>query len=225
MTPKLVVFDIAGTTLNDSEDTVSAAFTRAIEEHNINIGNHDIRWVMGYRKIEAIEMLLTASGITADTHIIKSIHDRFIQILNTHYASCELAEYEGISELFSSLHDSGVKVAINTGFSDSTTAIIVERLGWIKRGLVDATISSNQVPQGRPHPDMIQSLMQQFDISSPRSVAKVGDTPSDLLEGKNTGCGLTIGVLYGTHSRDELEQHPHDHLVSSVAELHKLLVH
>ena len=55
MKPKLVVFDIAGTTLNDREDTVSSAFLQAIQEQELTIGDNDIRWVMGYRKIEAIE--------------------------------------------------------------------------------------------------------------------------------------------------------------------------
>lgn len=224
MTAKLIVFDIAGTTLNDHEDTVSSAFLQAIKEHGIDIGSDDIRWVMGYRKIEAIEMLLDSAGISIDNDKIIAIHDRFIYILNDHYASAEIAEYDGISDLFQSLNEAGIKVALDTGFSNSTTSVIADRLNWLKSGLVNATISSDEVPQGRPHPDMIQSLMKKFGITNAKDVIKVGDTPSDLMEGKNAGCGLTIGVTYGTHSADELESHPHDRLVSSVEELSQILL-
>lgn len=224
MKPKLVVFDIAGTTLNDREDTVSSAFLQSIQEHKITIGDNDIRWVMGYRKIEAIEMLLEAAGIEVSQEKIASIHNRFIDILNEHYQQAAISEYEGISGLFAALRQEGIRVALDTGFSAATTSVITERLGWIKDGLVDGVISSDQVDQGRPHPDMIQALMHQFHIHNPIDVAKVGDTPSDLLEGKNTGCGMTIGVTYGTHSREELEQHPHDHIVESVDELKAILL-
>jgi len=224
MKPKLVVFDIAGTTLNDREDTVSSAFLQAIQEQELTIGDNDIRWVMGYRKIEAIEMLLEAASIAVSKEKIEQIHNRFIEILNQHYRQATIREYDGISALFSELRQEGIRVALDTGFSAATTSVITDRLGWLRDGLVDAIISSDQVGQGRPHPDMIQALMQQFHIQNPIDVAKVGDTPSDLLEGKNSGCGMTIGVTYGTHTREELEQHPHDHIVSSVDELKSLLL-
>jgi phosphonatase-like hydrolase len=224
MKAKLVVFDIAGTTLNDREDTVSAAFLKAIDEHGIDIGNTDIRWVMGYRKIEAIEMLLESAGIEANQEKVKHIHDRFIDILNDHYSAATISEYAGISKLFETLHENGIKVALDTGFSASTTAVIVDRLGWMQKGLIDATVSSDEVDQGRPYPDMVHHLMSKFGINNPKDVIKVGDTPSDLMEGKNVGCGLTIGVTYGTHSKEELQVHPHDYLVSSVEELSKLIL-
>lgn len=224
MTPKLVVFDIAGTTLNDQEDTVSAAFLQSIKEHGIDIGNNDIRWVMGYRKKEAIHMLLEAAGIEEQEETVQSIHDRFIDILNTHYTEVPLSGFPGILDLFRSLNKAGIKVALDTGFSSTTTSVIVNKLGWLNSGLVDATISSDQVVQGRPHPDMIRSLMKQLGIEHSKDVVKVGDTPSDLMEGKNAGCGLIIGVTYGTHTREELEGHPHDFLVSSVKELSQIIL-
>jgi len=79
------------------------------------------------------------------------------------------------------------------------------------------------VPRGRPHPDMIQLLMSRFEIRDPKEVAKVGDTPADLEEGTNAGCGLVIGVTQGTHSRTQLEEYPHTHLIDSVADLFQVL--
>ena len=89
--------------------------------------------------------------------------------------------------------------------------------------MVDATISSDEVARGRPYPDMIRELMRRFAITDPKRVAKVGDTPADLEEGHNAGCGLVVGVTEGTHSRDQLEPHPHTHLISTVADFPGLL--
>jgi Predicted phosphatases len=89
--------------------------------------------------------------------------------------------------------------------------------------LIDASVTSDEVDRGRPHPDMIRRLMLKLDFTDPRRIAKVGDTPADLLEGKNAGCGLVIGVTQGSCARDQLERFPHDYLIGSVAELPELL--
>jgi phosphonatase-like hydrolase len=224
MNIKLAVFDIAGTTMDDKEDSVAHAFQQVIQENGLKIENQDIRWVMGYRKIEAIRMLMDHYDMKIpDTEIIR-IHNRFIEILNDYYRTEPINEFEGISSLFKSLKQNNIKVSINTGFSRSTTDIILSRLGWVKNELVDFSIASDEVEYGRPHPDMIEKIMAHFSIQSSKSVAKIGDTPSDLLEGKNADCGLTIGVLYGTHTQSELEKYPHDSLVESVSDLKNLLL-
>ena len=46
--------------------------------------------------------------------------------------------------------------------------------------------------------------MQLTGIVDPEEVAKIGDTPADIEEGRAAGCGLVVGVTYGTHSRIEL---------------------
>ncbi len=125
--------------------------------------------------------------------------------------------------MFRTLKEAGIKVALNTGFNRAITQVILDRLDWSGSPLIDATICSDEVPRGRPHPDMIRELMRRLGIVDPAGVAKVGDTPADLQEGRNAGCGLIIGVTEGTHSREQLECHPHTHLVDSVKELPALL--
>ena len=66
-------------------------------------------------------------------------------------------------------------------------------------------------------------VTRRFEIGDPAKVAKVGDTPADLHEGKNAGCGLIIGVTEGTHTREQLQPHPHTHLIPSVRELPPIL--
>jgi phosphoglycolate phosphatase-like HAD superfamily hydrolase len=70
---------------------------------------------------------------------------------------------------------------------------------------------------------MIEALMGRLGIDDPKRVAKVGDTPSDLLEGQGARCGLVVGVTAGTHTRLELEPYPHHHLIESIVDFPRLL--
>ncbi|NBC66307.1 MAG: HAD hydrolase-like protein [Bacteroidetes bacterium] len=221
---KLIVFDIAGTTLHDNEDAVASAFKQAIVRYHDSVNLSDIKWVMGYRKKEAIQMLLEHEHILTNDEEVESIHDTFLEILNSYYREQTIREIHGISELFKKLKQSGCLIALNTGFSRSTTDIILARLNWKKDDLIDSSVTSDEVENGRPETDMIAHLQDRHAIKSSKQIVKIGDTPSDLLEGKNAECGLVIGVLYGTHSREELEKYPHDYLAASVDELTQMLI-
>ena len=41
---------------------------------------------------------------------------------------------------------------------------------------------------------MVFRAMQLTGVTDPRRVAKVGDTPSDLHESTNAGCGMVVAV-------------------------------
>ena len=132
-------------------------------------------------------------------------------------------EAPGAGETFRRLRQAGVKVALNTGFSRDIAQTLIDRLKWELDELIDASVTSDEVERGRPHPDMIRRLMLKLGVTDPQRVAKVGDTPADLLEGKNAGCGLIVGVTQGSCARTQLERFPHDYLIGSVAELPELL--
>lgn len=70
---------------------------------------------------------------------------------------------------------------------------------------------------------MLRRAMRLTGVTDPASVAKVGDTPADLCEGLNGGCGQNIGVLWGTHDRASLDRFPHTHLVQDFEELRAVL--
>ena len=223
MNIQLVVFDIAGTTLKDEEDVVANCFTKALSNHGIDISAEEMNRVMGYRKIDAIKMVLDDKAIEVREEKVQAIHDEFLELINKHYTEAPIEEIDGASSLFKSLKEKGIKIAINTGFSRSTTDIIIDRMGWKENGLIDTSATSDEVNQGRPSADMINKIMAELDITDIKSVAKVGDTPSDLMEGTNAGCAITVGVLYGTHTKEELIDYPHDYLISDISELNEIL--
>jgi phosphoglycolate phosphatase-like HAD superfamily hydrolase len=131
--------------------------------------------------------------------------------------------------LFNYLHKNQIKIALTTGFYRVVTDIILEKLGWLEgldknrvgtaSTMIQASISSDEVELGRPHPLMIQKAMRLLGISDPRHVINAGDTPSDLQSGHAAGVFLNLGVTNGTHTMEQLISHPHDALIGSIDEI------
>lgn len=220
---ELFVFDIAGTTLNHKNE-VNACFENTLMKYNIPIDRAHLNSIMGYKKRVAIQMALAHQGLDDKDDIVDAIHDDFLSSMNQYYESSDEVEAEkGVSELFDFLKDNGKKIALDTGFSRSTAEIIIQRVGWDTKGYIDAFVGSDEVPQGRPAPFMIHRLMKECEIEDVSNVAKTGDTPSDLLEGKEAMVGLNVGVTYGTHKANELKEYDHDLLIGHPVELSEYL--
>jgi phosphonatase-like hydrolase len=180
---------------------------------------------MGLPKPEAIRRLIEASPGAGDLRDrVGDIHQDFVARMTRHYAtSPEVRETPGTTATFVVLRRAGIKVALNTGFSRDILQTVINRLGWETAGVLDATVASDEVPRGRPYPDMIRELMRRLGVGDAGRVSKVGDTPVDLQEGTNAGCGLVIGVTSGTHTRLQLEPWPHTHLIASLEALPAVL--
>jgi phosphonatase-like hydrolase len=223
-TIKLVVFDMAGTTVRDRGD-VNRCLRDALSAVGLEVTPAAVDAVMGLPKPEAIRLLINESALRDRLRDrVDTIHRDFVARSVRFYESDpSVAEVPGASRVFAVLKGSGIRVALDTGFSRTITDTILARLGWRLSPLIDATVSSDEVARGRPYGDMIIELVHRLQIASPAHVAKVGDTPSDLLEGHDAGCGLVVGVVGGTHTREQLEPYPHTHLIETIADFPALL--
>ncbi len=223
---ELVVFDMAGTTVHDG-DAVNACFRAALAAADLRADPDSVNAVMGLPKPEAIRLLLAEArpGVQPDAAEVDSLHGNFVCRMQDYYANDPaVREIPGASATFTTLRRAGIKVALNTGFSRSIADVLLARLGWQSPAVIDADVASDEVPRGRPHPDMIRRLMESLDIHDVRQVAKVGDTRADLEEGANAGCGLVIGVTTGSFTAAQLRNYPHTHIVASVADIPRLIL-
>jgi phosphonatase-like hydrolase len=220
MSVQLVVFDMAGTTVHDG-DAVRSCFVATLSNAGLSVAPDAINAVMGLRKIDALRQLVGTRLSEAQLH---AMHDDFVARMRDYYAKSPVVrEVAGASDVFKALNSAGVKVALNTGFSRSIVDVLLGRLGWKEGKDIDATVTSDEVAHGRPHPDMIQHLMRKLSVDDAHTVAKVGDTPSDLQEGVAAGCRWVIGITSGTHTRESLRAHTHTHLVAALKEIPPIL--
>lgn len=223
MDVELVVFDMAGTTVND-DDGVNRCLRAALEGVGLTVTRDAVNQVMGIPKPLALRQLIERHERGELLDQLDAIHDDFVnRMIDFYRTDPSVHEIAGAGETFRRLHAGGVKVALDTGFTRDIVEVVLTRLGWNDSQLVDTTVTSDEVQRGRPHADMTLKAMRDLGVSDPKRVAKVGDTPSDLQEGTAAGCGLVIGVTGGSHTADQLRPFAHTHLIGTVAELPALL--
>jgi phosphonatase-like hydrolase len=228
MSIELVVFDMAGTTVRD-KGNVASSFIKAFAENDIEVPISEVKKVMGFRKKDAIRILLDKHYISHTENLeelIEKIHDSFVRtIIGLYEQDEELTPLPFAEEIFQQLKDKGIKIALNTGFTHAIAETILKRLHWNENKNIDFVISSDEVPQGRPYPYMIHTIMDTLQVKDASKVVKIGDTEVDIEEGRNAGCGLVISVTTGAYTREQLEQYRPDVIIDSLAELRSILTH
>lgn len=103
----------------------------------------------------------------------------------------------GVIDAVAALREAGLKIGSTTGYTDAMMEIVVPKaaeLGYAPDHWVSADGTQGF---GRPYPYMIFHNMQVLRLMDVRRVAKVGDTISDIKEGKNAGA-FTVGVTEGS---------------------------
>lgn len=102
-----------------------------------------------------------------------------------------------VLETVKELRKRGIKIGSTTGYTDKMMEIVVPKAK--ENGYEpDIWFSPDAVGGfGRPYPYMVFKNMQALGIQSVDQVMKVGDTVSDIKEGKNAGV-YTVGVVEGS---------------------------
>lgn len=221
MDVRLVLFDLAGTTVNDRAaggSLVVETIRETLREAGVTLDAAVITRHRGKDKRETIRQLLheaePAHKVPEDQ--VNLVLSRFMQKLEAKIG--QFTEIPGASSTFAFLHERGIRVGVGSGFSQDLVDRIVDRFGWKQRGLIDYAVSSEALGAGRPDPRMIRDAMARFGLDDARQVLKVGDTVVDIEEGKNAG-SWTAAVLNGTQPREALEAAHPDFVLDTVAEL------
>ncbi len=219
---KLIVFDMAGTTVEDDQ-YVAGALKSALSYYGYDIQVEEINRVMGYSKPVAIQQLLDGYNHKQpynEEALTQKIHDRFVdEMISFYRGSKHIKEKQHVRLVFGVLRSYGIKIAIDTGFSRPIADIIFQRLGWVQGVHFDVSITSDEVDNGRPYPDMIYRAMELCGITDPLEVVKVGDTASDMQQGTAAGCRYVVGITTGAYTSEELSREEHTHLITDLKEL------
>ena len=218
---KLVVFDIAGTIIEDHGEVVNA-FSNALEKNGIPFALDELKRWKGASKREVIRHFVKQLGPKPDhAEKVEATYECFRAELLSLYAQ-GIKPIEGASATFSWCKKHDIRLATTTGFYREVSDLILERMGW--REVFAANISSSDVRQGRPAPFMIFHAMEAAGVHDVKRVINVGDTPLDLQSGSNAGVRGVVGVLTGAHDEPSLRREPHTDILTSVAEIPALIM-
>jgi len=221
MNLEMAAFDVAGTTVKD-DGIVIEAFKVAFEMTQPDLWpEKGAEWTqyaidtMGQSKIEVFSALLGDREKAVQANIA------FEEAYVNEIAEQGISEIPGSLELFASLRERGIPVALTTGFSRSTLNVILIELGW--HDVVDLTVTPDEAGRGRPHPDMLLHAARKLNAPSPEFSLVVGDTASDMKSAVAFGSKNIFGVLSGAHSKETLIDSGATSVVNSVVEILTLI--
>jgi len=189
----LVVFDWDGTLLDST-----AAIVRAIQAASVDVGakkpsDERARYVIGMGLRDAL--------MHAVPDLPESRYDDLVDAYRKHYLSGdhELTLFSGVEPLLQALQEENRWVAVATGKS----RLGLDRaLGHSGLGKYFDTTRTADETRGKPHPQMLQEIMDQFAVAPERTLM-IGDTTHDLLMAQNAGA-KGLGITHGAHAIKDL---------------------
>ena len=201
----LLVFDWDGTLLDSTGAIVEAVKATCRDLDLPEPPDEHARQVIGLGLIDALRH--SAPDLA---------EDRFPQMVERyrhHYLSRdhELHLFDGAGELIAELHGSGFLLAVATGKSRQGLNRSLMHCGLGR--YFSATRCADEC-LSKPHPQMLEELMEEFSVSAARTLM-IGDTTHDLQMAVNAGVA-GLAVTYGAHSVETLDA------VSSLARLHDI---
>lgn len=211
---KLVIFDWDGT-LMDSVERIVSSMQSAASTVGLNIpSNNDVKEIIGLSLTVALEKLF--SDITAEQIDAMLVQYKY-QYLEGDNTPTPL--FENAIKLLTQLKHKDKLLAVATGKGREG----LNRVLKISEtsDFFHTTRCAGEMPS-KPDPTMLNSILTELAIA-PHEAIMIGDTSHDLKMALNAGID-SIGVTFGVHNQQVLEQYSPKAVVSSLSELQVLLV-
>lgn len=203
-----VIFDWAGTTVDYGSRAPVAAFKEVFLKHQVPITDQEAKFPMGLHKRAHIEKILEMDVLAPETQSVKT---RWKQVHGHYPTSAEVdqiyAEFiplqkkiisqyaqliPGTLETVKYIRQQGWKIGSTTGYTQEMLDVVAKEAK--KQGYEpDVNVTSDNVPQGRPSPDMIWLNCAKLK-TTPSFVVNVDDTLPGIEAGRNAGV-WTVMVL------------------------------
>ena len=225
MNIKLVVFDMAGTTV-DEGNVVYHTLHKAITLHSIQVSFEEVLiWGAGKEKLQAIrDILLNCHPHIVPESEIDAIFKTFLLEFDLAYENLLVIPIKNTERLFKELKELGIKVALNTGYNRQTATSLLKKLNWNVGVEYDLLVTASDVSKNRPAPDMILFAMNTLQILEGENVIKVGDSVIDIEEGKNANCKFSIGITTGAHTKDQLAAAKPSYIIDNIYDIKNIIL-
>lgn len=192
----LIVFDWDGTLADSVKSIVDAIYYSSLDAGLEPPSDYATRSIIGLELVRAIETLFPEQP----SKVVERLADGY----RHHYALREndISLFDGVAEAVAELNAQGFQLAVATGKGRNGLNHALQESGiqqyFHASRCVDECFS-------KPHPQMLHELMDELGAMPERTVM-VGDTSFDLQMAQNAGVA-SLGVSYGAHPHDELQEY------------------
>lgn len=205
-----VVLDWAGTVIDHGCVSPVTALEQVFAAAGVPITREEVRRPMGLLKRDHVRAILqdplisdrwvAEYGQQPDEQTVEELYPQVDRAL-TAILPQHCALIPGVLDAVAALRSAGLAIGSSTGFTSAMMEIVVpaaEAQGYRP----DALVFPDQVPAGRPAPFMMYRNALLLERAPIWSFVKIGDTVSDVLEGRNAGawtialtrCGNECGL-------------------------------
>ena len=181
----MIVFDISSSLVNDRQIIHNSLFN-TIKLIRPNIQKNEILKLHNYSKNQVIDYHVDIEKMDSPEIVKQNLYSEFNYFLKKEYIHNHNVSLtnDNIPELFISLRDKGIKVALNSYYPTSIQDMIINRFDLIDK--VDDFISPDQVVYKKKNSDLIYTLLNRNNIRNPLNVIKVGDNIFNMSKNFHT---------------------------------------
>lgn len=200
-----IIFDWAGTTVDYGCFAPLNVFIKVFQAKGVKITLDEARKPMGLLKIEHIRAItemprvkqewVTIHGNEPTENDIQEMYDQFEEKLFENLKDFT-TPIPGVLEVVDELRRKGMKIGSTTGYTAEMIEIVA-KYAKEKGYAPDVIVTSDLVKEGRPYPWMCYYNAMELGVYPMHKLVKVGDTTTDMLEGRNAGM-WTVGVVLGS---------------------------
>ena len=213
---RLAVFDCDGT-LVDSQHSIIASMRTAFNKHGLSSPeDYAIRRVVGLPLMEAITLLQPSLSEPVIEQLRNDFNTAWQNIRQT--TGLNEPPYDGCEEALGAMVSDGWMLGVATGKSYRGLVSTLEQYNLLERF---ATLQTADRAPGKPNPSMLFKAMEETGASREDTVM-IGDTTYDMEMAANAGV-LAIGVAWGYHEIQELEESGAHTVLRTYGELPDLL--
>jgi HAD superfamily hydrolase (TIGR01509 family) len=186
-----VIFDVDGTLL-DTNYLHVAAWWAAFRERGHDIRCADVHRSLGMGSSDLVERVLGHP----DPAVIEAHSRYFGPYLG------RMRPLPGAADLLRATARLGLHVVLATSAKDEQVELMLDALG--ARAAIGTVVSSGDVEQAKPEPDIIDRALSESGTDPGRAVM-VGDAVWDMIAARRAGIG-GIGLLCGGIGETELRE-------------------
>lgn len=208
---KLVIFDWDGTLFN-SIDTIVKSIFFAADKFRLQVSEQQAKDVIGLALPIALK-----TALPNVPHLEEQILQTYIE--HNIPASAQDTWFDGAFELLTQLKAKGYLLAVATGKARKGLDRVLHRMQC--EDLFVVTRCADEA-ESKPSPLMLQQILDELGLQAHQAIM-VGDSSYDLEMAQNIQMP-SIGVTYGVHSAEVLQQFHPIQTVDSVEQLARLLL-
>ncbi len=193
-----IILDIDGT-LVDTNRLHARAWSRAMKQFGYGLDEDRIIIEIGKSGSSLVPSVLGDRVERERGEALRDAHDEiFLDLLDRE----PVRVFRGAEAIFERAREAGIQTAVATGSARESLEKMMDRAQLDIFDLAGAVVTDDDVDEGKPSPDPVESAVAKLELS-PAQCVLIGDTPYDVLGAHRAGV-LCLGVLTGVHPAEKM---------------------